>query len=58
MGEVNETIGAAPVIAGCAASFAVGYIALSFLMKLIKKGKIAWFAAYLIPLGIFGILFF
>ena len=58
LGEVNETIGAAPVIAGCAASFAVGYIALSFLMKLIKKGKIAWFAAYLIPLGIFGILFF
>lgn len=58
LGEVNQVIGAAPVIAGCAASFAVGYISLTFLMKLIKKGKIVWFAAYLIPLGIAGIMFF
>ncbi|MCQ2573647.1 MAG: undecaprenyl-diphosphate phosphatase [Treponema sp.] len=57
LGEVNEIIGAAPVIAGCAASFAVGYISLSFLMKLIRKGKIVWFAAYLIPVGVLGILF-
>lgn len=58
LGEVNEVVGAAPVIAGCAAAFAVGYISLTFLMKLIKKGKIVWFAAYLIPLGIFGLLYF
>ncbi len=58
LGQVNEVIGAAPVIAGCAAAFAVGYISLTCLMKLIKKGKIVWFAAYLIPVGILGILFF
>jgi len=58
MGEVSSTIGAAPVIAGCAAAFAAGYIALTYLMKLIKKGKIVWFAAYLIPVGILGIIFF
>ncbi len=58
IGEVSESIGAAPVIAGCAAAFAVGYISLSLLMKMIRKGKLVWFAAYLIPVGILGILFF
>lgn len=57
LGEVSETVGAAPVIAGCAAAFAVGYISLSLLMKMIRKGKLQWFAAYLIPLGILGMIF-
>lgn len=57
LGDVNSTIGAAPVIAGCAAAFAVGYISLACLMKLIRKGKLEWFAAYLIPVGILGIIF-
>jgi len=58
LGEVNEVVGAAPIIAGCAAAFAVGYISLALLMKIIRKGKLQWFAAYLIPLGVFGLLFF
>lgn len=58
LGEVSETVGAAPVIAGCAAAFAVGYISLTVLMKIIRKGKLQWFAAYLIPLGILGMIFF
>lgn len=57
LGEVNQSVGAAPVIAGCAAAFAVGYISLTFLMKLIRKGKLVWFAAYLIPAGILGMIF-
>lgn len=57
LGEVTSTIGAAPVIAGCAAAFAVGYISLTFLMKVIRRGKLHWFAAYLIPAGILGLLF-
>lgn len=57
LGEVSQSIGAAPVIAGCAAAFAVGYISLATLMKLIKKGKLQWFAAYLIPVAVLGILF-
>lgn len=56
--QVNETIGVAPLIAGCAAAFAVGFISLTLLMKMIKKGKIVFFAAYLIPLGLFGIWYF
>lgn len=57
LGEVNQAVGAAPVIAGCAAAFAVGYVSLTFLMKLIRKGKLVWFAAYLIPAGILGMIF-
>ena len=57
LGEVSSSIGAEPVIAGCAAAFASGYIALSWLMRLIKKGRLEWFACYLIPVGILGIIF-
>lgn len=56
--KVTGSIGIVPLVAGCAAAFASGYLALAFLMKLIKKGRLQWFAAYLIPLGIFGIIYF
>ena len=55
--EVGSTVGAAPVIAGCAAAFAWGYISLAVLMKIIRKGKLEWFACYLIPARILGLLF-
>ena len=57
LGEVSSTIGAAPVIAGCAAAFAAGYISLTLLMKIIKKGKLQYFALYLIPLAVLGLIF-
>jgi len=57
LGEVSQSIGAAPLIAGCAAAFAVGYISLVFLMKLIRRGKLQWFACYLIPVAILGMIF-
>ena len=57
LSEVSSTIGAAPVIAGCAAAFAAGYISLTLLMKMIKKGKLQYFALYLIPLAILGLIF-
>lgn len=57
LGEVSSSIGAEPVIAGCAAAFASGYVALSWLMRLIKKGRLEWFACYLIPVGILGMIF-
>ncbi len=52
-----SSVGAASVIAGCAACFAAAYLSLAFLMKLIKKGRLEWFAAYLIPLGLYGLIF-
>ena len=58
LGEVSSQIGALPVLCGCLASFAWGYLSLSLLMKLIRKGKLEWFACYLIPLGVAGLILF
>ena len=53
----TEVVGIIPVIAGFLASFAVGYLSLFLLMKVIKKGKLEWFAAYLILVAILGFIF-
>ena len=58
LGEVGSQIGLLPVLCGCLAAFAWGYLSLAFLMKLIRRGKLEWFACYLIPLGVAGIAFF
>lgn len=55
--EMTGTIGIAPIVLGCTAAFIVGYLSLALLMKLIRKGKLQWFACYLIPLGILGMIF-
>lgn len=57
LGEVSSSIGFWPVFLGCISSFVVGYFSLVVLMKLIRKGKLAFFACYLIPLGILGMIF-
>lgn len=57
LGEVNSTIGMPQVLAGCIAAFIIGFISLKLLMKIIRKGKLAWFSAYLIPAGILGLIF-
>ena len=58
LGEISSQIGVLPVFCGCLAAFAWGYLSLSILMKLIRKGKLEWFACYLVPLGVFGLIFF
>lgn len=55
--EIGSVVGLAPVVAGCIAAFVAGIFALSVLMKIVRKGKLEWFALYLIPLGILGLLF-
>ena len=56
LGEVSSSIGAGAVIAGCVTAAVTGYLSLMLLMKLIRKGKLQWFAAYLIPVGILGMI--
>lgn len=51
-------VGALNLIAACLVCFAAAYASLALLMKLVKKGRLEWFAAYLIPLGIAGLLLF
>ena len=57
LGEVASSIGFDVVITGCAAAFASGYLSLTWLMKLIKKGRLEWFACYLVPAGVLGMIF-
>lgn len=57
LNQVNSMIGIFPLLVGCLVSFIVGYFSLACLMKIIKKGKLEWFAAYLIPVAIFGLIF-
>lgn len=55
--EIGSTVGLAPVVAGCIAAFVAGIFALSVLMKIVRKGKLEWFALYLIPVGVLGLIF-
>jgi len=48
---ISGSIGGAALAAGMLTSFIVGLFALTFLLKLIKKGKLGLFAYYLIPAG-------
>lgn len=57
LGDVNESIGAFPVIVGMLAAFISGIFALRVLMKLIKKGSFKHFAWYLIAVAILGFIF-
>lgn len=58
LGEMGAVVGIIPLLVGCVTAFIAGFFALAFLMKIIRKGKLEWFAAYLIPLGILGLIFF
>ena len=55
---LGASVGAAPLAAGFLAAFAAGTAGLSLLMPLVRKGRLAWFAAYLIPLGLAGLFLF
>ncbi len=43
------------LVVGSVVAFAAGVGALLALMPLVRKGKLAWFAAYLIPAGLIGL---
>jgi Uncharacterized bacitracin resistance protein len=49
---LSGTVSAVPLIAGMLTAFAVGYLSLKFLLGLINRGKLGWFAFYLVPAGI------
>lgn len=57
LGEVSNAVGAGCVFAGCAAAFASGFVCLVFLMRVIKRGRLEYFAFYLVPAGILGLIF-
>ena len=46
------TIGTFPVIIGFLASFIVGCIACKWMLNIVKKGKLVWFAVYCVVMGL------
>lgn len=56
-GEVTESIGLLPMIVGFLASFIVGCAACKWMLAIVKKGKLVWFAAYCLVVGVLCIIF-
>ena len=55
-GSAGADTGALPLIVGFVAAFVVGCGACKWMIELVKKGKLIWFAAYCVLMGIICIL--
>lgn len=55
--SATETIGAVPLIVGFIAAFVVGCIACKWMLNIVKKGKLVWFAIYCLIAGLLCIIF-
>jgi undecaprenyl-diphosphatase len=55
LGEMGRTVQALPLAWAFALAFVSGYFALRFLMRIVKGGRIAWFAVYLVPVSLAGL---
>lgn len=51
-----ETIGWLPMLVGFLASFIVGCIACKWMLEIVKKGKLVWFAIYCLVVGVICIV--
>lgn len=56
-GEAQNTVGFVPMIVGFIASFVVGCIACKWMLEIVKKGKMVWFAVYCLIVGLICIIF-
>jgi undecaprenyl-diphosphatase len=54
LGALGMAVAPGPLVTGFAVSFAVGLLSLLLLLRLIRRGKLFYFAVYLIPLGVAG----
>ncbi len=55
---LSGVVSLAPLVVGMLTAFAVGYLSLRFLLALINRGKLGWFAFYLVPAGISLAIYF
>lgn len=51
------SIGAMPIIVGFLASFIVGCLACKWMLNIVKKGKLVWFAVYCVIAGLVCLIF-
>jgi undecaprenyl-diphosphatase len=56
-GSLAASVTPPALIAGLISAALAGYISLRFLLRLIRGGRLYLFAAYLVPVGILGIIF-
>ena len=54
-GELTASVAAGPLIAGFIASFVTGCLACKFMLEIVKRGRLIWFAAYCALAGIVSI---
>jgi undecaprenyl-diphosphatase len=55
-GELAESVGTLALLVGFVAALAVGFAAILLLLRLVRRGNLYVFAAYLIPVGIVGLI--
>ena len=55
--ELSQSVAPAVLVAGFVAALVVGAGALTLLLRIVKSGRLYFFAFYLIPLGIAGLVF-
>ena len=53
---VSGTVGTLPLVVGFFASFIVGCMACKWMISIVKKGKLIWFALYCVAMGVLCIL--
>ena len=51
------TVSVQPIVAGFIAAFVSGYIACSWMVKLVRKGNLIWFAVYCAIMGLAAIMY-
>lgn len=56
-GSLAENVGALALVAGFVTALVVGMAAILLLLRLVRRGRLCYFAVYLIPLGIAGLIF-
>lgn len=55
-GELTTSVGGAQLAAGFLAAFVTGCAACKFMIEMVKRGKLIWFALYCAAAGIFSII--
>ncbi len=57
LGAVSNSIGSIPLLIGFLAAFISGWVACSWMVNLVRKGKLIWFAIYCLIIGLVAISF-
>ncbi len=57
-GSLTASVSAPAIVAGFATGLVVGLVSLRLLLVLVRRGGLALFSIYLVPLGVWGIVYF